>query len=319
MLAKVAVLAACLSLAAAVPAPVRPLLPRQTQAYPDNGTLVNPPNVTEYTRPNPLYTTEQYNQVKLAYSAIERLTILKSFGSTDDYFKFDFTPNGSHSNAANGLGGQAYLADVTTFPVLMGTGLSVAIGYLNPCGLDSIHLHNRASEMVLLVSGVSLKTGFVLEDGFGKHSFSKLGHHTSIDIPQTCRSTRQSACTKELSARKAHSIGSSTTIASLPSSLHRFRTRILVFLALRRTSSSVSLSMGRMVYWHGTFADLTNFLRLDPQEIVDADLAYPPWLDNVNTTDYRALLPAAFAQGAKECYTRCGLTYDTNDAGGISK
>lgn len=58
---------------------------------------------------------------------------------------------------------------------------------------------------------------------------------------------------------------------------------------------------------------------INPQDIVDADLAYPNWLDNVNTTDFRAALPAAFAQGAKQCYKRCGLTYDTNQAGGISK
>jgi hypothetical protein len=57
---------------------------------------------------------------------------------------------------------------------------------------------------------------------------------------------------------------------------------------------------------------------INPQDIVDANLAYPSWLDNVNTTDYRAQLPAAFAQGAKECYKRCGITYDTNQAGGIS-
>lgn len=58
---------------------------------------------------------------------------------------------------------------------------------------------------------------------------------------------------------------------------------------------------------------------INPQDVLEANLAYPDWLVNVNTTDYRAQLPAAFAQGAKDCYTRCGLTYDTNQAGGISK
>ena len=58
---------------------------------------------------------------------------------------------------------------------------------------------------------------------------------------------------------------------------------------------------------------------INDEEIVDANLAYPSFLDNVNTTNFRAMLPAAFAQGAKECYSRCGLTYDTNQAGGISK
>lgn len=166
MAGKLATLATCLSLAAAIPfSPEK----RQTQPkYADNGTLTDPPNVTQWTRPNPTYTQDQLNSVKLAYTEIERLALIKSFGSTDDYFKFDLTPNGSMSNAANGLGGQGYLAEVGNYPVLMGTGLSVAIGYLNPCGLDSMHIHNRATEVVTLVSGISLKTGFVLEDGFGK-------------------------------------------------------------------------------------------------------------------------------------------------------
>lgn len=171
MLSSISAVVASLTLAAAIPFGPK-LAPRQDQPkYADNGTLVSPPNITELTRPNPKYTSEQLNQIKLAYTEIERLQLIKSFGSTDDYFKFDLTPEGSQSNAANGLGGQGYLAEVSGYPVLMGTGISVAIGYLNPCGLDSIHLHNRATEMVTLVSGVSLKTGFVLEDGFGKHFF----------------------------------------------------------------------------------------------------------------------------------------------------
>ena len=170
MRGKVATIVTCLiGVGAAIP--FRPVLNgRQTlPKYPDNGTLTDPPPVTELTRTNPSYTKDQLDQLKLAYTAIDRLAILKSFGSTQDYFKFDLTPNGSDSNAANGLGGQGYLAEVNNFPVLMNTGISVAIGYLNPCGLDSIHLHNRADELVTLVKGVSMKTGFVLEDGFGMH------------------------------------------------------------------------------------------------------------------------------------------------------
>lgn len=173
MLYNLATFAAGLGLVAAVPF-VPELIRRQEPNYPDNGTLVNPPNITNFSRPNPTYTQEQLNQVKLAYTAVERLTLIKSFGNTDDYFKFDLTPQGSHSNAANGLGGQGYLAEVANYPVLMGTGLSVAIGYLNPCGLDSVHIHNRATEMVTLVNGISLKTGFVLEDGFGKLLFCRI-------------------------------------------------------------------------------------------------------------------------------------------------
>lgn len=165
-------LAACVSLVTAIPfwpdLSKRQGSNQQQQSYPDNGTLANAPNKTDFTQVNPTYTTDQLNQVKLAYTQGERLALIKSFGNPGEYFKFDLTPDGSKSNAANGLGGQGYLAHVGNYPVLMGTGLSVAIGYLNPCGLDSMHIHNRATEMVTLVAGKSLKTGFVLEDGFGK-------------------------------------------------------------------------------------------------------------------------------------------------------
>jgi hypothetical protein len=55
---------------------------------------------------------------------------------------------------------------------------------------------------------------------------------------------------------------------------------------------------------------------INPSEIVAANLAYPSWLTGVDIGEYRIQLPTAFAQGAKECYTRCGLQYFTNQAGG---
>lgn len=169
MLLEAATLVSCLlGVANAIPFSHK-LIARQTEPkYPDNGTLTSPPPVTDLTRANPTYTTDQINQINQALTAIERFGVIKSFGDPNDYFKFDLTPNGSQSNAANGLGGQGYLAEVSNFPILKGTGISVAIGYLNPCGLDSIHIHNRATELVTLVAGKSLKTGFVLEDGFGR-------------------------------------------------------------------------------------------------------------------------------------------------------
>jgi hypothetical protein len=172
MYTRISAIVACLSSAAAIPF-VSNLIPRQatgstgTPIYPENGTLVDPPPVTNLTRSNPTYTSDQLRELKLALTTAERISLLASYGSPDDYFKFDLTPNGSQSNAANGLGGQGYLAFAQNYPVTINTGISVAIGYLNPCGLDSIHVHNRADELVTLVKGNSLKTGFVLEDGYG--------------------------------------------------------------------------------------------------------------------------------------------------------
>ena len=48
----------------------------------------------------------------------------------------------------------------------------------------------------------------------------------------------------------------------------------------------------------GVSRSAQNFF-INPQDVVEADLSYPDWLVSVNTTDFRAVLPAAFAQGAK--------------------
>jgi hypothetical protein len=114
MLSKLATLAACASVVAAIP--FWPELDKRQNGgqpvYPDNGTLVDAPNVTSLTRPNPSYSQDQLNQISLTTTETGKLALLKSFGNVEDYFKFDLTPNGSQSNAANGLGGQGYLAQV---------------------------------------------------------------------------------------------------------------------------------------------------------------------------------------------------------------
>lgn len=104
-------------------------------ALPQKGplNLRVPGTSTNLSRLNPTYTKAQLNQIKLATTQIERLEIIRSFGDTNDFFKFDFTPAGFESNAGNGQGGQGFLAAVQNYPVLMGTGLSMAIGFLNPC------------------------------------------------------------------------------------------------------------------------------------------------------------------------------------------
>ena len=89
--------------------------------------------VSPLNRLNAQYTTEQLNNIKLAYTTVDRLGYIQSLGKTDDYFKFDFTSVGSSSNAGKGQGGYGFLADVENYPALMNTGLSMAIGYIQPC------------------------------------------------------------------------------------------------------------------------------------------------------------------------------------------
>ena len=119
------------SVAIAVPNPI-PRLVQLSERQSDE-TVYWYPNTSALTRQNPTYNKTQMNEIKLAYTSNDRLSLIRSYGNTDDYFKYDFSPTLSSGNAGSGQGGQGILAQVGNFPVLMGTGLSVAMGFLGPC------------------------------------------------------------------------------------------------------------------------------------------------------------------------------------------
>jgi hypothetical protein len=49
---------------------------------------------------------------------------------------------------------------------LTGLGISTTLGFLEPCGINTPHVHPRTSEFLLtLVEGQNLKFGYVLENG----------------------------------------------------------------------------------------------------------------------------------------------------------
>ncbi|KAH6898043.1 RmlC-like cupin domain-containing protein [Thelonectria olida] len=81
-----------------------------------------------------------------------------------DYI-FDF--NGDSAPAASeakGLGGFSVSANTKTMPALIGNGAAMTLGFLGPCGMNTAHVHNRATELNVVVKG-RLVTNFVLENG----------------------------------------------------------------------------------------------------------------------------------------------------------
>lgn len=151
------------------------------QSYSTNGTTSA--NSTTG-RPNPTYTKDELDNIKLALSAVDRYTYIDSLGSPDDYFKFDYSiaANGNPV-AGRGQGGQGDLSYVDNWPALLGTGVAMSFGFLNPCkyndivhsaqtltvgtagGMNTPHTHNRATELLSIVSGGNVKTSFVQESG----------------------------------------------------------------------------------------------------------------------------------------------------------
>jgi hypothetical protein len=60
------------------------------------------------------------------------------------------------------------LQNIGNFPILTGLGISTTVGFLNPCGINTPHLHPRATEFLTLVEGSNLEFGFVLENALVK-------------------------------------------------------------------------------------------------------------------------------------------------------
>lgn len=66
--------------------------------------------------------------------------------------------------AGGALGGRTVLANTASFPVLRGVGLATAVVFLDACGINTPHVHPRASEMITVASG-TLFFGTIFENG----------------------------------------------------------------------------------------------------------------------------------------------------------
>ncbi|KAJ6571195.1 RmlC-like cupin domain-containing protein [Mycena capillaripes] len=95
-----------------------------------------------------------------------------------DLTVFDFNSN----QPAGGAGGSILLATVDNFPILEELGISGAVSFIEPCGLNIPHLHPRANEILTVIEGV-LDTGFVQELGFNTEIETQLGKFQATVFP----------------------------------------------------------------------------------------------------------------------------------------
>ncbi|KAK4552227.1 hypothetical protein LTR86_010581 [Recurvomyces mirabilis] len=135
-------------------------------------------------RPNPTYTTEQLNNIKLAMSTADRLKYIQSLGDTDLYFKFDYSvASNPNPIAGAGQGGQGDLGNVQTWPVLLDLGVAMSMGYLNACSMNTPHTHNRATELLVVVQGNNVHTSFVQESGLTTPVTTTLNQYQGAVLP----------------------------------------------------------------------------------------------------------------------------------------
>lgn len=96
-----------------------------------------------------------------APTAVDRFKLLDQPGDWIFDFKDVNAPGRSESK---GKGGLSIAATSKTFPALIGNGVSMTVAFLGPCGMNTAHVHPRATELNIIVQG-RLVTNFVLENG----------------------------------------------------------------------------------------------------------------------------------------------------------
>lgn len=177
----------------------------------------------------------------------------------------------SFNNAApapGAKGGATKAANIETFPILTGLGISTTLGFLEPCGINTPHVHPRATEFLTLVEGANLKFGYVLENGLvgagqNPEIAGFLNKFEGTVFPQgSIHFQFNDNCDK------------ATFVASLNSEDP------------------------------GTSQVAQNFFALNSQ-IVNATLGSPKTIDGKNIEEFRKYIPANLAQDVDVCLARC--------------
>ena len=84
---------------------------------------------------------------------------------------------------ASPTGGAIAASNVGNFPALLDLGISVAIGFIGPCGMNTPHTHPRANEFLTVVEG-RLQNGFILENAFSNETVTTLERFQGTVFPQ---------------------------------------------------------------------------------------------------------------------------------------
>ncbi|KAF3032179.1 hypothetical protein E8E12_003629 [Didymella heteroderae] len=178
-----------------------------------------------------------------------------------------FNFNGA-TPAPDAKGGATKAANIETFPILTGLGISTTLGSLEPCGINTPHVHPRATEFLTLVEGSNLKFGYVLENGLvgaGKNPeiAGLLNKFEGTVFPQgSIHFQFNDNCDK------------ATFVASLNSEDP------------------------------GTSQVAQNFFALNSQ-VVNATLGFPKEINGKNIEEFRKYIPANLAQDMDVCLKRC--------------
>jgi hypothetical protein len=118
--------------------------------------------ITVTTTSSALPTQREINTVASLITSpteVERINLLN-----DTDFLFDFLNPPPGAITSDGPDGTIVTARRDTFPAVVGNGIAMSVGHLGPCGLNTPHIHPRATEFNIAING-TLMTGMLAENG----------------------------------------------------------------------------------------------------------------------------------------------------------
>ncbi|KAF2688040.1 RmlC-like cupin [Lentithecium fluviatile CBS 122367] len=163
-------------------------------------------------------------------------------------------------------GGATKAANIESFPILTGLGISTTLGFLDACGINTPHVHPRATEFLTVVEG-TVDFGYILENGLVAKGNPEI----------------------------AGTLGKfEGTVFPMGSIHYQFNPKCepATFVAALNSEDP------------GTSQVAQNFFNLNAG-VINATLGFPKTIDGKNIEEFRKAIPVNIAQDIDNCLAKC--------------
>ncbi|KAF2853059.1 RmlC-like cupin [Plenodomus tracheiphilus IPT5] len=256
---------------------------RESDAYqrfdsmnPLNKREINPNTVNTLT---PAQLTAQRIALLQAQSETAREAILfpNAPNAANDTFQY------INNTVTPPTGGTIYLSTINNFPALGSTGLSQAVGFVNPCGLNTPHWHPRANEFLTVTQGTLIGALLLENDsGFG----NVVGGAEPVVGPYTQIETTLSNYTGMLFSKG------------------------LVHWQFNPECEPAVFVAGFDIPDPGRVEAARAFFSGEPDELLTASVGYSEFLTPAQVKGLRPTLTSSFTSIVESCAKKCGIPYE---------
>lgn len=249
---------------------------RWDDANPLTRRAVNADTVNSLT---PEQLTNQRDALLLAQSEVAREAILfpNPPNAANDTFQF------INNTVTPPTGGSIVLSTINNFPALGSTGLAAAVGFVNPCGLNTPHWHPRSNEFLTVVQG-TLVGALILENdsGFGNVVGAPPPIHGAL--PQI-----------------------NTTLTNYTGMLFP---KGLIHWQFNPECEPAVFVAGFDNPDPGRAEAARGFFSAEPDEVISASTGYSEFLTPAQIKGLRPTLTSSFTSIVESCAKKCGIPFE---------